>query len=138
MDFDNLQALSSMFGSAGMMVLDDQTCIVRTLLTLANFYAHESCGQCTPCREGCGWTAKMLHRIEHGGATETDIQTMMSTSHYMLGMTICVLADALAMPVQSYYAKFKDEFHEHIEREGCWFPEHEVAPAGVTFWEDHV
>src|SRR5690606_9818526 len=126
----------SMFGSAGMMVLDDQTCMVRSLSTLANFYAHESCGQCTPCREGTGWTAKMLQRLERGQATERDIEVMMSTSDYMMGMTICVLADALAMPVQSYYAKFKDEFHEHVRRGGCWFPEAEVAPGGPVVWED--
>ena len=110
--------------------------MVRTLSTLANFYAHESCGQCTPCREGTGWTAKMLHRIESGEGTEADIETMMSASNYMMGMTICVLADALAMPVQSYYAKFGDEFHKHVHESGCWFPAFDVSPSGDSFWED--
>ncbi|MEZ4272018.1 MAG: NADH-quinone oxidoreductase subunit NuoF [Myxococcota bacterium] len=138
MDFDHLKAVGSMFGSAGMMVLDDQTCIVRTLSTLANFYAHESCGQCTPCREGTGWTAKILRRIEAGGGNDSDMKTLTSTSKYMMGMTICVLADALAMPVQSYMQKFGDEFEEHIRRGACWFPGADIAPVTDTFWEDHT
>ncbi len=135
LDFDNLKKVGSMFGSAGMMVLDEDTCIVRSLSTLANFYAHESCGQCTPCREGCGWTAKMLDRLERGASSERDIKVMMATSDYMMGTTICVLADALAMPVQSYYAKFKDEFHKHLGGP-CWFPEATVSPTGNKLWED--
>jgi NADH-quinone oxidoreductase subunit F len=138
MDFDKLRAVGSMFGSAGMMVLDDQTCVVRSLLTLGNFYAHESCGQCTPCREGTGWTAKILARLESGTGTLKDIDTMLSASKYMMGMTICVLADALAMPVQSYLAKFKDEFVAHVEKGGCPFPHAEVSPGGATFWEDRA
>jgi NADH-quinone oxidoreductase subunit F len=138
MDFDKLRAVGSMFGSAGMMVLDDQTCIVRTLATLANFYAHESCGQCTPCREGTGWTAKILARLEKGQGNQKDIDTLMGTSKYMLGMTICVLADALAMPVQSYLQKFGDEFAEHVKKEGCPYPHAEVSPGGAPFWEDRA
>ncbi len=137
LDFDSLKKVGSMFGSAAMMVLDEDTCMVRSLSTLANFYAHESCGQCTPCREGTGWTAKLLARLEAGQATESDINTIKTASDYMLGTTICPLADALAMPVQSYYAKFNDEFFEHVRREGCWFPEQKVAPTGERFWEDH-
>ena len=136
LDFDNLRKAGSMFGSAGMIVLDDQTCIVRSLSTLANFYAHESCGQCTPCREGTGWTAKILHRFEAGTATQKDYETLNSAAEYMMGMTICPLADALAMPVQSYVAKFGDEFAEHLKREGCYFPHAGVAPVTDTFWED--
>ena len=106
LDFDNIKKVGSMFGSAGMMVLDDATCMVRTLSTLANFYAHESCGQCTPCREGTGWTAKMLRRMEAGEGQMKDLETLKYASGFMLGTTICPLADALAMPVQSYLAKF--------------------------------
>ncbi len=136
LDFDHLKKAGSMFGSAGMIVLDDQTCMVRSLSTLANFYAHESCGQCTPCREGTGWTAKILRRLEDGSATGRDYTTLNSAAEYMMGMTICPLADALAMPVQSYVLKFGDEFQEHLRRQGCWFPGADVAPVTDTFWED--
>ena len=136
LDFDNLKAVGSMFGSAGMMVLDDRTCIVRTLATLADFYAHESCGQCSPCREGTGWSSKILNRIERGEGTERDFEILSSATDYMLGMTICVLADALAMPVKSYIAKFADEFHQHIRDGKCPFPAYEIAPAHNIFWED--
>jgi NADH-quinone oxidoreductase subunit F len=135
LDFDNLRKAGSMFGSAGMIVLDDQTCIVRSLSTLANFYAHESCGQCTPCREGTGWTAKMLLRLENGEARDTDLATMKSAADYMMGMTICPLADALAMPVLSYWEKFREEFEEHFHREGCWYPKEDFTPVTDTFWE---
>ncbi len=138
LDFDSLAKIGSMFGSAGMMVLDDQTCVVRSLMTLANFYAHESCGQCTPCREGTGWSAKILRRLETGGASEHDLKTLDSAATYMMGMTICVLADALAMPIKSYLSKFADEFQEHIKRGSCWFPRAPVAPAGNPFWEDRA
>ncbi|HET6345190.1 MAG TPA: NADH-quinone oxidoreductase subunit NuoF [Myxococcota bacterium] len=136
LDFDHLKKAGSMFGSAGMIVVDDQTCIVRSLSTLANFYAHESCGQCTPCREGTGWTAKMLQRLEAGEAKKADLATMKSAADYMMGMTICPLADALAMPVLSYWEKFRDEFEEHFRREGCWYPKEDVSPVTDSFWED--
>ena len=136
MDFDSLRKVGSMFGSAGMMVLDETTCIVRTLSTLANFYAHESCGQCSPCREGTGWVAKMLRRLEGGQATQADRNTLGGMAERMMGSTICPLADALAMPVQSYLAKFGDEFDQHLARGGCWHPGAEVAPAATRVWED--
>lgn len=136
LDFDSVAKAGSMFGSAGMMVLDDQTCMVRTLAILANFYAAESCGQCTPCREGTEWSAKILWRIEQGQATFEDLNTLESITRSMLGTTICPLADAFAVPAQSYLTKCQDEFKEHIERKGCWFPPFEVSPAGNTFWED--
>lgn len=136
LDFDNLPKAGSMFGSAGMVILDETTCMVRSLSTLANFYAHESCGQCTPCREGSGWIAKLLQRIEAGDGTPEDFDTLMSTSGHMMGMTICPLADALAMPVQSYCQKFGDEFHDHIAGGKCPFPAYDVAPHVDPFWED--
>ena len=136
LDFDNLKKVGSMFGSAGMMVLDDQTCIVRSLSTLANFYAHESCGQCTPCREGTGWSAKILQRLESGIGTMKDYETLKNAAEFMMGMTICPLADALAMPVLSYVLKFPEEFEAHVRKEGCWYPEAEVSPVTEKFWED--
>ncbi len=136
LDFDNLKAAGSMFGSAGMMVLDDHTCMVRSLLTLANFYAHESCGQCTPCREGTSWVARILKRIEAGQGTEADLDTLAGAAKHMSGTTICPLADALAMPVESYLRKFKDEFVAHVRDKRCSYETYELSPAHNTFWED--
>ena len=136
LDFESLRKVGSMLGSAATIVLDENTCMVRTLATLANFYADESCGQCTPCREGTHWTAKILARLEAGKGTEADIATLKSVGEGMSGTTICPLAEALAMPVSSYLAKFKDEVVEHVRRERCWFPQAETSPANNTFWED--
>ncbi|MBI5507688.1 MAG: NADH-quinone oxidoreductase subunit NuoF [Deltaproteobacteria bacterium] len=136
LDFDNLKLAGSMFGSAGMMVLDDSTCMVRSLSTLANFYAHESCGQCTPCREGSGWVAKIARRIEAGQGTDADLGTLEAAARHMLGTTICPLADALAMPVLSFLQKFRPEFEEHIRAKGCRVAPYDVHPANNTFWED--
>ena len=136
LDFDHLAAAGSMFGSAGMMVLDETACIVRTLSTLANFYAHESCGQCTPCREGTGWSARILRRIEAGGGIPDDLLTLRSAARVMTGMTICVLADALAMPLGSYLDKFPDEFAAHLQGQGCPLPPYAVDPPADDFWED--
>jgi NADH-quinone oxidoreductase subunit F len=136
LDFDNVRAAGSMFGSAGMMVLDHETCMVRSLSTLANFYAHESCGQCTPCREGSGWVAKILRRLESGLGSDADIATLESAARHMTGTTICPLAEALAMPVLSYLQKFRGEFVEHVRKKKCTFAAYDLAPANNTFWED--
>jgi NADH-quinone oxidoreductase subunit F len=136
LDVDSVRKAGSMFGSAGMIVLDETACVVRALSTLANFYAHESCGQCSPCREGTGWTAKMLQRLERGDAKVDDLATMKSAAESMMGMTICPLADAMAMPVLSYWQKFRDEFEQHLTQAGCWYPQADVAPAEATIWED--
>jgi NADH-quinone oxidoreductase subunit F len=137
LDFDSIKKVGSMFGSAGMIVLDDTTCMVRALSVLARFYAHESCGQCTPCREGTGWTAKMLARLEAGACRDDDLAIMKSTADALdAGLTICVLAQALSMPVLSYWAKFRSEFEEHVHREGCWFPPADVMPGDIAVWED--
>ena len=130
LDLDGVKAAGSMFGSAGMMVLDDTTCMVRSLSTLADFYHHES------CREGTGWTAKILERLEAGHGVEGDVDKLHSIASAMMGNTICPLADAMAMPVLSYIEKFRDEFEEHIRRKGCWYPRLELSPAHNTFWED--
>jgi NADH-quinone oxidoreductase subunit F len=135
LDFDNLKKAGSMLGSAGIIVLDETTCMVRALSNLARFYAHESCGQCTPCREGTGWTAKMLQRLERGQGTAADLGTLKSAADFMTGTTICPLSDAMAMPALSYLAKFGDEFLAHVGRP-CWFPSAAIAPTGDTVWED--
>jgi len=119
MDFDSVAKAGSMLGSAGVIVMDDTTCMVRALRTIARFYHHESCGQCTPCREGTGWLEKLLIRIDEGRGTAEDLATLDNVAAGMLGTTICVLSDAAAMPVQSFRKKFGDEFAAHVRLGGC-------------------
>jgi len=110
MDFDSVAAAGSMLGSAGVIVMDEDTDMVATLRTIAHFYHHESCGQCTPCREGTGWLETILLRLESGEGTEADIETLYSVAGGMMGTTICALSDAAAMPVRSFLDKFRDDF----------------------------
>jgi len=114
MDFDSLMKAGSMAGSGGVMVMDDSTCMVEALDSASRFYADESCGQCSPCREGTGWVHRILTRIMHGEGTLQDIDDLVSIADDMEGKTICVFADAAAWPVQSYIAKFRSEFEEFI------------------------
>ena len=116
MDFDSLAKRGSMLGSAAVMVMDDSTDMVQVLERIAHFYAHESCGQCTPCREGTGWLEKIIRRIRSGNGTHDDLETLESVAGHMRGTTICPLADAAAMPVQSFLAKFRHEFEHYIEK----------------------
>ncbi|MFH0799563.1 MAG: NADH-quinone oxidoreductase subunit NuoF [Pseudomonadota bacterium] len=119
LDFESLASAGSMLGSGGMIVIAEGTCMVRVLADIAKFYAHESCGQCTPCREGCGWIKQIADRIECGKGREGDIEMMLSLADNMQGRTICVLADALAMPVKSFVTKFREEFEKHIRLGRC-------------------
>ncbi len=119
MDFDSVAKAGSMLGSAGIIVMDESTCMVSALRTIARFYHHESCGQCSPCREGTGWLEKILIRIDEGSGTSEDLATLDSVARGMLGMTICVLADAAAMPVRSFLQKFRGEFESHVRSGGC-------------------
>ncbi|MEK7484420.1 MAG: NADH-quinone oxidoreductase subunit NuoF [Planctomycetota bacterium] len=121
MDFKSLADVGSMLGTAGIVVLNEDTCMVNALWNLLRFYAHESCGQCTPCREGTGWLAKLVGRIEKGGGTHSDLAMIQELSDNMVGKTICVLADAAAMPAKSYSKKFFQEFEEHVKLQGCPF-----------------
>lgn len=114
LDYENLAAKGTMLGSGGFMALDEDTSMVTALRILAHFYADESCGQCTPCREGTGWIYKVLSRIEKGEGSWEDLDMLLQTSDNMAGKTICPLADALAMPVKSYVTKFRSEFEECI------------------------
>lgn len=93
--------------------------MVDALRTIANFYHHESCGQCTPCREGCGWIEKLLIDLEAGRGEAADLDKLIDIADNMEGNTICVLADSLAMPVRSFVRKFKEEFVEHVRRRRC-------------------
>jgi NADH-quinone oxidoreductase subunit F len=110
-DFDSLIAAGSMSGSGAIIVLDDSTDIVEALSNIAEFYAHESCGQCTPCREGSLWMAKALHRMTHGQARKLDADYLLKIADNIPGgRTICAFGEACSWPVQSFVAKFKDEF----------------------------
>ncbi|MGC2375469.1 MAG: NADH-quinone oxidoreductase subunit NuoF [Solirubrobacteraceae bacterium] len=114
-DFDSLAKAGSMLGSGAIIVVDDSTPILDVALKVAKFYAHESCGKCTPCREGTNWTVKLLERIDAGTATPMDIEIMASVQEHIIGNCLCVLGDAMAMPIGSMIAKFRDEFEAHIE-----------------------
>ena len=119
MDYDSIAKAGSMLGSGAVIVMDDTRCMVKSLMRLSYFYFEESCGQCTPCREGTGWLYRMMHRVEHGRGTPEDIETLDSVAHNMMGRTICALADAAAMPVRSFIKHFRDEFVHHIEHKDC-------------------
>ena len=101
LDFDSVRAAGSLLGSAAVMVMHEDTCMVDVLKTAAHFYHHESCGQCTPCREGCGWIEKLLIDLEDGRGKMEDLQVLLDVAVNMEGNTICVLADSLSMPVKS-------------------------------------
>jgi NADH-quinone oxidoreductase subunit F len=128
MDFDSLAAAGTLLGSAGVIVMDDTVCIVDALLNLARFYAHESCGQCTPCREGTGWYVQILERLERGEGKSSDLDLLVDLSDRIQGNTICPLGDAVAMPVRSYVTQFREEFEHHVRHKKCLAA---TAPAGV-------
>ena len=119
-DFDSLAKAGSMLGSGAIIVVDDSTPILDVALKVAKFYRHESCGKCTPCREGTNWTVHMLERIDRGEATPMDLEIMASVQEHIIGNCLCVLGDAMAMPIGSMIAKFRDEFEAHIERRARW------------------
>ena len=99
--------------------MDTSTCMVKALLRTAHFYAHESCGQCTPCREGCGWMERILQRIEAGKGLQQDIDLLKNIADNIEGRTICAFGDAAAWPVQSFVTKFRDEFQAHVDEQRC-------------------
>ena len=114
-DFDSLAKAGTMLGSGAIIVVDDTNSVVDVAVKLASFYKHESCGKCTPCREGTNWTVKMLKRVQSGEATPMDLDIIASVQEQIIGNCLCVLGDAMAMPVGSLVAKFRGEFEEHIE-----------------------
>jgi NADH-quinone oxidoreductase subunit F len=114
-DFDSLAKAGSMLGSGAIIVIDDSTSIVDVALKTAKFYRHESCGKCTPCREGTNWTVKMLERVQTGEATPMDLDIVASVQEQIIGNCLCVLGDAMAMPIGSMIEKFRGEFEAYIE-----------------------
>ena len=119
MDFDCIAKAGSMLGSGAVIVMDETVCMVRALERLSYFYFEESCGQCTPCREGTGWMYRVIHRIEHGQGRPEDMELLNSVAGHIGGHTICALGDAAAMPVQSFLKHFGREFEHHIEHKRC-------------------
>jgi len=124
MDYEAMAAAGTMLGCGSVIVMDDTTDIVKQVRRMVDFYAHESCGQCTPCREGTAWAGKILRRIENGHGSEADLQTLMEISDNMSGKTICVLSDACAAPITSSIQKFRGDYLARMRR-----PEPAVAAA---------
>jgi len=114
MDFNSLAAAGTMAGSGGVIVMDETTSMIDALDSAVKFFAHESCGQCSPCREGTGWVHRIMGRITTGRGTIRDLDDLLTIAANMEGKTICVFADAAAWPIQSYITKFRDEFEEYI------------------------
>ena len=119
MDYDSIAKAGSMLGSGAVIVMNETRCMVRCLQRLSYFYFEESCGQCTPCREGTGWLYRMVHRIEHGRGLPEDIDKLNTVSDNIAGRTICALGDAAALPVKSFIKHFRPEFEHHIEHRKC-------------------
>ena len=119
MDYDSLQKAGSYLGSGAVIVMDDTTCMVRALERLSYFYFEESCGQCTPCREGTGWLYRIVHRIEHGQGKPEDLDLLLELCDNIAGRTICALGDAAAWPVQGMLKHYRNEFEYHIEHRRC-------------------
>jgi NADH-quinone oxidoreductase subunit F len=121
LDFDSMARAGTMLGSGAVIVIDDRCCMVQLGLRVAQFYMHESCGKCTPCREGTRWMVQLLRRIEDGAAEQGELDTLLDACDRILGNCLCPLGDAAAMPVASYVAKFRDEYQRHVDEGGCPF-----------------
>jgi len=119
MDYDSIQKAGSMLGSGAVIVMDDTNCMVKILDRISYFYYEESCGQCTPCREGTGWMHRVVHRIEHGKGKPEDLELLDDVTKKIMGRTICALGDAAAMPVAGFIKHFRDEFQYHIDHKKC-------------------
>ena len=129
MDFDSLAKIGSMLGSGGVVVLDEDTCMVKAAWRIMKFYAHESCGWCIPCREGTAWLKALLERFHGNGGMAEDIDTALDVSYNILGKTLCPLGDAAAMPTISILKKFRHEFEEHLTLGCCPFERKAVSVA---------
>ena len=114
MDAEGLKAAGSSVGTAGLIVMDETTDLIRVITRITAFYHHESCGQCTPCREGTGWMHKILNRFVSGDATMADLDLLLEVANNIEGNTICALGDAAAWPVQSMIRRFRDEFEKRV------------------------
>jgi NADH-quinone oxidoreductase subunit F len=135
-DFDSLLALNTAMGSAGVVVLDDRCCMVQLGIRISEFYEHESCGKCTPCREGTRWMTQILRRLEAGDAEQSELDLLLDVCDRINGKCLCPLGETAAVAVASYVDKFRSEFQTHIDEAGCPFgdssPLHNVlAPVAI-------
>jgi NADH-quinone oxidoreductase subunit F len=133
LDFDAMAARGTMLGSGAVIIMDERCCMVQLGLRVAQFYMHESCGKCTPCREGTRWMVSILRKIDDGEASQGELDLLLDVCDRILGHCLCPLGDAAAMPVASYVAKFRDEYQRHIDEGGCPFHgdstlDHVMAP----------
>ncbi|MES2354936.1 MAG: NADH-quinone oxidoreductase subunit NuoF [Pseudomonadota bacterium] len=128
MDYDSISKAGSMLGSGAVIVMNEDTCIVKAAERLAYFYFEESCGQCTPCREGTGWLYRVIHRIEHGEGRKEDLDLLLNLADNIQGRTICALGDAAAMPVRAFIKTFREEFEYHIEMKRCLVGPGSIVP----------
>ncbi len=118
MDYDSISKAGSMLGSGAVIIMDETTSMVEILARIAHFYHEESCGQCTPCREGTGWMSRVMHRILHGQGKIGDLDLLSNMASKIMGRTICAFGDAAAMPIMSFIKYFREEFEEHIRKGG--------------------
>ena len=121
MDYESIASAGSFFGSAAVIVIDDRCCMVQLALRAAKFYMHESCGKCTPCREGTRWLVQLLTKLEEGRAERSDLELLENVCDRILGKSLCALGDFAVYPVSSYLRKFRAEFEAHVDGEGCPF-----------------
>jgi len=129
MDFDSLAKIGSMLGSGGVVIIDEDTCMVKVALRIMKFYAHESCGWCIPCREGTAWLKTLFERFHSGAGIASDPDTALDVSYNILGKTLCPLGDAAAMPTISILKKFRHEFDEHVKLGACPYEKSAVTAA---------
>jgi NADH-quinone oxidoreductase subunit F len=129
MDFESIQAAGSLLGTGAVIVLDETDCLVDATLRFTQFYAHESCGKCTPCREGTWWMVKVLRRLEHGGGRLDDLEVMKDVGDNMLFKSFCALGDGAVSPIDSSLKYFREEYVEHVKRGGCPLQERPVVAA---------
>jgi NADH-quinone oxidoreductase subunit F len=122
MDAESLEAAGSSIGTAGIIVMDSETDLVRVISRISKFYYHESCGQCTPCREGCGWMLRLLKRIDEGMGRNEDIDLLVSVAENIEGNTICALGDAAALPVKGTVKKFRKDLEAKIKNDSINLP----------------
>lgn len=122
LDFDSVAKAGSMNGTSAVMIFDQGDCVVRAVRKWSEFYAHESCGKCTPCREGTYWYIAIYERLENGHATAEDIQTLLDLSDNILGRAFCALADGAVSPVTSSIKYFPEEYQAHLQQQQCGYP----------------
>ena len=129
LDFESVAAAGSMLGTRALQIFDETTCVVRAALRWTEFYQHESCGKCTPCREGSYWLVRAIQRIEDGKGTEEDLDTILDVGDNIIGRAFCALGDSATPPVTSAAHYFRDEFLQHQKEGGCPFD-----PTAATVW----